>query len=189
MSTTLENMNEAPPSVFGSSAPAEGPGAGGSTAPPQGPGVVLPFPAPPTEGRRMRIGWGLGIGAAVVLLICGGGLAAMIGLGVVMTQALNEQARVVIGDYLDDLNARRYAEAYDSLCDQTKSQVSEAEFTSDQADQEPIRSYRVGEINLASVDLAVPVSVTYTDGRTAQLQAYLGQNDETGEFQVCSVEE
>ena len=158
-------------------------------APPQGPGVLSPFPAPPTEGRRLRIGRGLGIGAAVVLLVCGGGLAAVVGLVAVMGRALNEQVQVVVGDYLDDLNARRYAEAYDSLCDQTKSHVTEAEFTSDQAGQEPIRSYRVGRINLASVDLAVPVSVTYTDGRTAQLQAYLGQDDETGRFQVCSVEE
>jgi hypothetical protein len=158
-------------------------------APPQGPGVLAPFPAPPTEGRRLRLGWGLGIGAAAVLLLCVGGVAAVIGLFNVMQRALNEQAQVVIGDYLDDINARRYAEAYDSLCAETRSQVSEAQFTSEQAGQEPIRAYQVGSLDLASVDLAVPVDVTYSDGRTGQLQAYLGQNEETGQFQVCRVEE
>jgi hypothetical protein len=156
---------------------------------PQGPGVVPPFPAPPTEGRRLRVGWGLGVGAAVLLLVCGGGVAAVIGLVEVMSRALNEQAQVVIGDYLDDVNAKRYAEAYDSLCAETKAQVSQAQFTSDQAGQEPIRSYTVGDLPLTSVDLAVPVDVTYTDGSTGQLRAYLGQNRETGQFQVCSVEE
>ncbi|HET6532840.1 MAG TPA: hypothetical protein VFH03_19810, partial [Actinoplanes sp.] len=83
----------------------------------------------------------------------------------------------------------RYADAYDSLCPETRARVTEAQFTSQQAGQDPIRSYDVGTLDLASVDLAVPVSVTYADGRTGQLQAYLGQNEETGAFQVCSVEE
>ena len=168
--------------------PSDGPGSGSGTAPPQGPGVVVPFPVPPTEGRRLRVGWGVGIGAAVVLLVCAGGLAAVIGLFAVMSRALNEQAHVVVGEYLDDVNARRYADAYNSLCDRTKAQLSEAEFTSRQAQQEPIASYRVGEIDLTSMDLPVPVDVTYSDGGTGRLKAYLGQN-ETGEFQVCSVEE
>jgi hypothetical protein len=158
-------------------------------AAPPGPGVLSPFPAPPTEGRRLRVGWGVGIGAAALLLVCGGGLAALIGLGAVMSRALNEQAQVVVGAYLDDIKARRYAEAYDSLCPETRAQVTEAQFTSDQAGEEPIGAYRVGKLNLADVDLAVPVQVTYADGRTAQLRAYLGQNEETGAFQVCSVEE
>jgi hypothetical protein len=158
-------------------------------APPQGPGVLTPFPAPPTEGRRIRIGWGLGIGAAVLVLVCGGGLAAVAGLIAVAGRALNEQAEVVVSDYLGDVKAKRYAEAYDSLCDDTKAQLTEAQYTSQQAGQQPIQDFSVGTIDLASVDLAVPVDVTYTDGRTARLQAYLGQDEETGEFQVCSVEE
>lgn len=156
---------------------------------PRGPGVVPPFPAPPTEGRRRRIGLGLGIGAGVLVLACGGGVAALAGLGVVMTNALNEQAKVVIGDYLDDVKAKRFGEAYDSLCAQTRATVTRAEFTSEAQTAEPIQSWQVGDLDLASVDLAVPVRVTYTDGGSGQLNAYLGQNRETGQFQVCSVEE
>jgi hypothetical protein len=157
--------------------------------PPQGPGVIPPFPAPPTEGRRRRIGMGLGIGAGLLVLICGGGFAAAIGLFTVAGSALNEQAQVVVGDYLDDVKAQRYSEAYDALCDQTRSQVSEAEFTSDAQAAEPIAKYDVGEMDLTAVDLNVPVDVTYQDGRTAHLKAYLGQDQETGRFQVCSVRE
>jgi hypothetical protein len=158
-------------------------------APPPGPGVLTPFPAPPTEGRRLRVGWGLGIGAAVLLLVCGGGVSALIGLGVLMNRALNEQADVVVSAYLTDLKDRRYTEAYAALCDERKAQISEAEFASQQAGRETISDWDVGTLDLTSVDLAVPVEVTYSDGRTGQLQAYLGQNEETGAFQVCSVGE
>ena len=158
-------------------------------AAPQGPGVLTPFPAPPTEGRRIRIGWGLGIGAAVLVLVCGGGLAAVTGLVVVAGRALNEQAKVVVTDYLGDVKAKRYAEAYDALCDRTKAELTEAQYTSEQAGRQPIQDFQVGTMDLASVDLAVPVDVTYTDGSTARLQAFLGQSEQTGEFQVCSVEE
>jgi hypothetical protein len=173
VSTTLDPMTEAP----------------AVPDPPRGPGVVPPFPAPPTEGRRFRIGLGLGIGALVVLLVCGGGLAALIGLGTVTGRALNEQADVVIGAYIDDLKAKRWAEAYDSLCAETKATTSRAEFTAQAAAAEPIREYDVGDLPLTSVDLAVPVDVTYENGDTARLRAFLGQSRETGQFQVCSLQE
>ena len=156
-------------------------------APPQGPGVYPPFPAPPTEGRGRRLGLGLGIGAFVVLLVCGGGLAAAIGVMTVASRALNEQAKVVVGAYLDDVRAKRYDEAYDSLCSEARQAESEAEFTSRLATEDPITSYRIGTINLADVDLPVPVEVTYADGHTENLKAYLGQSRETGQFQVCSI--
>jgi hypothetical protein len=155
--------------------------------PPPGPGVLAPFPVPPTEGKRLRIGIGLGVGAAVVLLVCGGGLAASIGLTAVMSNALDEQAQVVVGDYLEDLEAKRYAEAYDQLCAPERARTTEAEFTSRVASEEPITSWQVGEVSLT--DLGVPVDVTYANGDTARLQATLGQNPDTGQFQVCSLSE
>jgi hypothetical protein len=163
--------------------------AGPVPAPPPGPGVVPPFPAPPTEGRGRRVGLGLGLGALVLLLACGGGLTAVIGLGVVGTRAINEQVQVVITDYVEDVKARRYTEAYDSLCSQAKRETSRADFVSRVAAEEPIDDYRVGELDLTSVEMAVPVDVTYRDGDTARLFAYLDQNRQTGEFQVCRIEE
>jgi hypothetical protein len=172
VSTTLDAMTAAP-----------------SPAPPQGPGVVPPFPAPPTEGRRLRIGLGLGIGALVLLLVCGGGVAALVGLSTVTSRALNEQADVVIGAYIDDVRAKRYAEAYESLCSETRATTTQAQFTSQVADDEPIRDYDVGDLPFTSVDLAVPVTVTYENGDTDVLRAYLGQNQQTGQFQVCRLQE
>ncbi|MEV7625482.1 hypothetical protein [Actinoplanes sp. NPDC089786] len=193
-------MTQVPPAVPGAypgSAPpapvfpASAPPAGGSVAPapPRGPGVVPPFPAPPTEGRRRRVGLGLGIGAGVLVLACGGGVAAVAGLGVVMTNALNEQAQVVIGDYLTDVKAGRFGEAYDSLCARTRATVTKSEFTTDAQTGTPLESWSIGDLDLASVDLAVPVDVKYSDGSTGELEARLGQDQQTGQFQVCSVEE
>jgi hypothetical protein len=158
-------------------------------APPHGPGVYPPFPAPPTEGRGLRVGLGLGVGAAVLLLVCGGGIAAAVGLVSVMSRALNEQAHVVVGDYFDDIQARHYNEAYDAQCQDAKQRESPAQFADRVAADEAIVSYHVGNVDLAAVNLSVPVDVRYDNGATGQLNVYLGQDTDTGQFQVCGVEE
>jgi len=107
----------------------------------------------------------------------------------VMNSALNEQAHVVVGEYFAAVKAQRYAEAYNSQCQDVKDRESQAQFTQRITATAPIASYAVGDVDLASVDLSVPVKVTYTGGGTADLQVYLGQNRETGEFQVCGIEE
>ena len=155
--------------------------------PPRGPGVFPPFPAPPVEGRGRRLGLGLGLGAVVLVLVLGGGLAAFIGLGTVATRALNEQADVVVTDYLDAVRDKRYGEAYDMLCQDTKNTRSEADFTREVAAGEPIATFDVGDVE--PLRMTAPVDVTYADGSTAQLRAYLMQNRRTGGFEVCSVEE
>ncbi|MEV6601671.1 hypothetical protein AB0M36_33170 [Actinoplanes sp. NPDC051346] len=154
--------------------------------PPPGPGVVPPFPAPPVEGRGRRVGLGVGLGIGALVLVLGGGLAAGIGLVTVATSALNEQADVVVGDYLDALRDRRYGSAYDMLCQETKDNTTEAEFTSEVSDQEPIATYDVGDLD--TLRLSAPVDVTYVDGSTDRLKAYLAQNRRTGGFEVCSIE-
>ena len=155
--------------------------------PPQGPGVYPPFPAPPVEGRGRRLGLGLGLGAGVLVLVCGGGVAAAAGLTRVMSSALNEQADVVVGDYLEALRDREWSQAYDMLCPRAKQQETESQFTSRVSTAELITSWDVGTVDL--VQLAAPVAVTYADGDTADLRAYLGQSRETGGFEVCSIEE
>ena len=155
--------------------------------PPQGPGVIPPFPAPPVEGRGRRVGLGLSLGAGVLVLVCGAGVAAAVGLTRVMTSALNEQAEVVVGDYLEALRDREWSRAYDQLCDQAQGQETESEFTSRVSTTEAITSWDIGNVEL--VQLSAPVAVTYADGDTADLRAYLGQNRQTGGFEVCSVEE
>jgi hypothetical protein len=156
--------------------------------PPPGPGVYPPFPAPPTEGRNRRIGISLGIGGGVLALACGGGIAAAIGLVTVTTRALNEQVHVVVREYFDDVRAKRYDEAYDEQCQEAKDRETRSEFADRVAEDDPIASYRIGDISLASLNQSVPVQVTYENGDTGQLYVYLGQNPRTGRYQVCGVE-
>src|SRR5690242_16814847 len=108
--------------------------------PPQGPGVFPPFPAPPVEGRGRRVGLGLGLGAGVLLLVCGGGATAAVGLVTVMSSALNEQADVVVGHYLGALRDREWGQAYDMLCEQARERETQSQFISRVSSQEQITS-------------------------------------------------
>jgi hypothetical protein len=177
-------FGSAQPPAFGSVPPPVGEQV---SEPPQGPGVHPPFPAPPVEGRGRRIGLGLGIGAGVLLLVCGGGLAAVIGLSQAMKGAFDEQAHVVVAQYLDALHDRKFDRAYGLLCEDARDDESPAEYRSRVSAMEPIETYQLGHLDLVS--FSVPVDATYEDGHSAQLDAHLGQNRDTGAFEVCDVGE
>jgi hypothetical protein len=193
-------MTSAPPSYAGQFYPGPPPGYPGADAPPPppppgaaapppppGPGVQPPFPAPPVEGKGKRIGWSLGVGAAVLLLICGGGVAAVIGLISSMSGALNEQAHKAVTQYLDAVGNRQYVKAYGLLCREARDDETPAQYTDRISQMQPIQHYELGDLDL--VNLSVPVDATYTNGDTAELEAYLGQNQDTGAFEVCDVGE
>jgi hypothetical protein len=156
--------------------------------PPPGPGVQPPFPAPPVEGKGMRIGLGLGIGAAIVVLVCGGGIAAAIGVGATTQSAVNEQAHVVIGDYFTALEQQKFDAAYGMLCPALQEKTNKSAYVSQMREGELLTGHKVGDVDLTSVELQVPVDVTYSDGRSDELQVYLEQSQDTGQFQVCGVE-
>lgn len=155
---------------------------------PPGPGVVPPFPAPPTEGRSVRLWVGLGIGALVAVLCCGGGIAAGIGLVISSTIAFEEQIEASVGGYFDAVRDKRYTEAYGLLCEQAQDAESPAEFTARVGAEERIRTYRIGDLPLSSDELMVPVDVVYDDGGSASLDVHLAQDESTGEIQVCGIE-
>ncbi|GIF26365.1 hypothetical protein BJ973_005725 [Actinoplanes tereljensis] len=159
----------------------------GPPGPPPGPGVYPPFPAPPVEGKGKRVGWGVGIAAGVVVLICGGGLAALIGIGVSATGAMQERAEAAVSDYLDAVQAKRYDDAYDLLCDSTREDESSAEFRARITGQEAITEYTFGDFNI--VNMSLPVDVTYLNGASAEVSAALEQDTDTGDFEVCSLGE
>lgn len=129
---------------------------------------------------------GLGVAALAVVLCCGGGAFAMVGLLVAGTEAVNEQARVVVGDYFEALRDRQYGRAYQLLCDDARRRESPAEFEERVAAEPDITAYQVGDI--AGLDeITVPVRVTYVGGRQDNLRASLAQDSDTGEFKVCGV--
>ena len=147
---------------------------------------MAPFPAPPTEGRTARMWWGLAVGGVAVVLCCGAGLTAVVGLALTGTEALNEQANVVVGDYLDAVRAKEYRGAYDQLCERAQRGETPEAFTRRMQAEPPIRSYDVGDVSLT--DLTVPVAVTYETGNAGGLRVLLEQDGSTGELEVCDVE-
>jgi len=157
------------------------------SAPPQGPGVYPPFPAPPVEGRGRRIGWGIGIAAGVAVLVCGGGTAALVGIGISATASLQEHAQAAVGDYLDALRDKRYDAAYGMLCDDAQDDESPAEFRSRVAGEDPITRWTFGDLDFTS--LTLPVDVIYTGGGTGELDASLKQDTGTGELELCRLGE
>jgi len=167
--------------------PHAAPGAPAPVAPPPpGPGVTPPFAAPPVEGRSRRLWFGLGIGA-VVLTLCGGaGLAAIIGLAVTGTEALNEQAQAVTGAYYTALAEQEYEQAYDLLCDQLQAGQSRAEYVRTAGLGPRIDSYQVGKTVIGN-ELTVPVDVVFDGGGTERQNVTLAQDTSTGEFEVCGV--
>jgi hypothetical protein len=133
-------------------------------APPAGPGVQPPFAAPPSEGRTARVWLGLGVAAAAVVLCCGGGLAAGVGLFVTGNAAVNERAHAAVVDYLQAVGAGRYGEAYRLLCTDLRAQVSQREFTAQVSEQPRVREYELEQTKVrSSSEYLVPANVTYTN--------------------------
>ncbi|MFF5292858.1 Rv0361 family membrane protein [Paractinoplanes globisporus] len=156
-------------------------------APPQGPGVQPPFPAPPVEGRGKRTGWAVGISIGVVVLFCGIGATAVIGIGATANGAYQERARAAVSSYLNALRDKKYDEAYNLLCDDAQTDESPAEFRARVSIEPTIEAYRIGKLDLLTG--TVPVDATYGDGSSAEVEAYLGVDSETGAFEVCDIGE
>ncbi|ASW57905.1 hypothetical protein CIK06_21865 [Plantactinospora sp. KBS50] len=161
------------------------PGAG-VPGPPPGPGATPPFAAPPTEGRSVRVWLGLGVGALAALVCCGGGGAALVGLVVSGTQALNEQARVVVNDYLQAVRDKEFDKAYGLLCDADQRRETPEEFSARLATEPDITTYHVGNAT-SPPDVTVPVTVTYATGDQRSEQVELAQDSSTGRFEVCGI--
>ncbi|SDZ25661.1 hypothetical protein SAMN05444365_10881 [Micromonospora pattaloongensis] len=154
--------------------------------PPPGPGARPPFAAPPTEGRTARVWVGIGVAALAVLLCCGGGAAALVGIAVTGTQAVNERSHAVVAAYFDAVEQREYAKAYALLCDDIHRRESVPEFERRVSAEPAIDSYTIGDATIANV-VIVPVDVRYDRGGQRTLHVELSQDAGTGEFEVCGI--
>lgn len=153
--------------------------------PPPGPGVAPPFAAPPIEGRTARIWIGLGIAGLAVLLCCGGGTAAVVGLMLTGTEALNERARTVVSEYLDAVRDDDFRTAYRLLCDDAQDEETESEFAERVAREPDILSYTLHDLQLN--EFTLEADVRYAGGSEDSLQFLLAQDQDTGELEVCGV--
>src|SRR6185436_73754 len=86
------------------------------TAPPPGPGVLVPFIAPPTDGRRRRRGRAwifVGVAIAIVVIGCVGGVGSLMYFA---TRVVINQQHDAVVDYLTAVQAQDYPKAYAMQC-------------------------------------------------------------------------
>ena len=143
------------------------------------PGQV-PYPAPPKSRRGLWIG--LGIGTAVVLLLCCGGLGV---LGYLGYQA-SRSPEAVAASWLDHLQQRDYQAAYDLLCRDRRAAAGPAEFAATFTGGESLVDYTVerGSARTAGGRSEVDVTVTLA-GAPAPSAGRLVLASEGGDWKVC----
>jgi hypothetical protein len=151
---------------------------------PAGPGVRAPFAAPPTERDRRRLWTGIGIGALLFVLCCGGGIIGFGTLVVAQTRALPNEAVAVVTRYLEGLRDEDYAQSYDLLCGSTQERENLAHFTARQRAQPRLSSFTVGQSAVLGNEVVVTADLTRGDSTDRQsFQLYPDQ--EAGGLRIC----
>lgn len=165
--------------------------------PPPGPGTAPPFVAAPIEGRRTRTMLLLGLTGAAVLGCCAAGVLATGGFLVLGQQAVDEQIRATVDDYMAAVAEQDWQRAYDQRCAADQQRESLGQYTDRLTDRPAVDSYEVGDPRYggqngdgpfapeAADELAVPVEVAYVDGTGTVLHVPVEQDLETGGFEVC----
>lgn len=150
---------------------------------PVGPGAQPPFVAAPTEGSSTRLWWGLGTGALGLLLVCGGGIALLIGLIFTGVRAVEDQAEQTVTRYIEALERGKFSEAYDLVCDEIRDEVSVQEF--ERLEREVVTStgFTLGELDLNT--LQMPVQLRYSTGPSRDVTYQLSQDESTGKIEIC----
>jgi hypothetical protein len=156
--------------------------------PPPGPGVQAPFAAPPTERDRKRLWIGLGVGAALLVLCCGGGAFGIGALVVSRTDALRTEATSVVGQYLDGLRDGNYRRSYDLLCGDVRAVNTLDAFTSRQERRPRVVSYTLDPPQLTSTGVVVDAQVTTTGGSSDRRSFELVEDADVGALRICSGE-
>jgi hypothetical protein len=153
--------------------------------PPPGPGVRAPFASPPTERDRKRMWIGLSVGAALLVLCCGGGIVGFGGLVVARTRALPREAVAVVDQYLSGLRDGDYKQAYDQLCGQRRAQESLAGFTARQRDLPGLDEYTIGQPRILGSEVVVRAQIERGGGiRTEEFG--LIEDQEAGGLRICT---
>lgn len=140
------------------------PGTGGYGTPPAwvAPGgdawsVAPGTPPGPPRSRRRRLWWGLGIGAAVIVLVVGA--LALIGARTLhREQAPTAQAKA----YLNDLTNGDWTSAYARLCVADRRAVSPTRFAESKRAHHPL-SFAMGGTNIGTLEGVETATVGYTE--------------------------
>jgi hypothetical protein len=152
-------------------------------APPTGPGVVPPFAAPPTDGIRRRMWIGLSAGAAALVLCCVGGVGGFIALGATAERARTNAATKVVTDFLTAWEHSDFPGAYQLLCEDTRDQVSLADFTSELSTRQ-LSSFSLDDPDLSTSVAIVPAQLRFSGGGIDDERYPVTVNNE-GRSEVC----
>ena len=156
--------------------------------PPPGPGVQAPFAAPPTERDRKRLWIGLGVGAALLVLCCGGAAVGIGALVVNRSNALQTEAVAVTRQYLGNLQAQAYGSAYRLLCDSLRGTMSLSEYTARERGRPRITRFSVGSPSIRGSELLVPAEVEGDDGGLRHPTLALVEEGQPAALRICGGE-
>ena len=158
----------------------------GVPAPPRGPGVQAPFAAPPNDRDRRRMWIRLGIGAAVLLVCCLGGVGGIVALVVTGQRAALAGSTQAVDDYLEGLRTHDFDRAYAQLCTRLQDRQSRAQFAAQQGDQIQIEAYTVGTPHASGSVYLVPAQVRLVNGRSDAAEFQVVQQGPS-ELRICGV--
>jgi hypothetical protein len=150
-------------------------------APPPGPGVQPPFPAPPTDRDNKTLWIGLGVGGALLLLCCVGGI---LGFGLLVAggnRIVESEAKAVVHDYLEAQRQSDFPAAYDQLCRDITDNLSLEQFEQQFGDSRVVE-YTVGSVTITR-EILVEATVVRADSGSHAEQFPVVQ--EGGVFKVC----
>ena len=177
--------------------PWQSPPTGAVPQPPSGPypGYPAPSPAAPPPGtppRTSRRSWVIALVIGVPLLLCGVCLGLFAGIGgfAYLGYRIDKaDAVAALTDYLDDVKARNYPDAYDQLCDKAKAGVTREEYARRFRPPLPV-SFRIGDVSMADqgadtgYDIAVEVSLD--DGQTRTESYFVfSRSSNVDRYYVC----
>lgn len=130
-----------------------------------GPGGPGAFPPPP---RRSNRGWWIGGSIALLVLILCCGCVGGFGYFVYrIAEDTEDDAREAVVTYLEDIQAERYGDAYDSLCDEVRDDQTEQEFVDEMSSRpKKFNDFEVTDTSLEDGDYLVKVTLKFPDNTT-----------------------
>ncbi|GAB3646711.1 hypothetical protein [Glycomyces tarimensis] len=143
-------------------------------------GTPVPFAAPPTERNGSRFATALTLGIVGGVAIVGAVVVALIVSLVTLTESLMDKIETTAEDFMADVSAERWDEAYEHLCTDLQERpvqdyVEEWEdWAADDAEVQDVRDEMSGTY--------VPVELG--DGSTVELEIEIAQG-ETVDTTVC----
>jgi hypothetical protein len=150
-------------------------------APPPGPGVQPPFPAPPTDRDNKTLWIGLGVGGALLLLCCVGGI---LGFGLLVAggnRIVEAEAKAAVQDYLEAQRRSDFPAAYDHLCRDITDNLSLEQFEERYGDSR-VLEFTVDTVTITRV-IVVYATVVRAGAESRSEEFPVVQ--EGGEFKVC----